>query len=202
MNYEEVINGYLEALEKQGICRVIGFIGGSDLEDRANEIIDQSLDVLKDYSVAILTGATNFGLPKYATERSKELGLPVIGIYPKRGAKYSLSNLDLAIEVDSRFGDSEWGDSTELVAKIPHGVEVIGGGLGTAIEFSYLMKINEGRISHGKEPIYISTIIGLGGVSDSPESFPIKVEVLNSCIYSSDNGIDAARYLIDKLKLI
>jgi len=203
MDYNQKVQEILETLGRQGIEKVIGFLGGSDVNSGL-ECVDQSLDVLKDYSVAVLTGGTSWGLPEYASIAARKAGIPVIGVYPERRKKYVSKNLDFAIEVEGKFGDSEWGDSTEVLVKIPQGVEIISGGMGTLIEAAYIFKINEGRIKNETSPIYVAPISGFKGVSEQIQGFDIPEEVRRICLPDARifNGFDAAGFLVDKIKLV
>ncbi len=192
----------LETLKRQGIEKIIAFLGGSELKEGL-EYVDQSLDILKNYSIAVLTGGTSWGLPEYSSISARKAGLPVIGIYPKRGSKYVSKNLDFAVEVESKFGNPEWGDSTEVFVKIPQGAEIIGGGMGTLIEAAYIFKINEGRIKNKIPPIYVAPISGIKGVSEQIYDFDIPQEIRKICLPESkiSNGFDAAIFLIERLEL-
>jgi len=198
----------LEELHKEGIQKIIAFSGGSESGESAEKVAEESLNFLKDYPIAIVNGGTAWGLSKYITDLAKKWNIPVIGIYPTRGTKYAIKNIDFAIEVEPIFGESEWGDATEIFTKLPHGVEVIEGGLGTAIEFAYFMKINEGRVHYHKEPIYLVPIRSaplpdLSNVSNLAHFFPVKQEVIKASMPDFDvyNGRNAAEYLVKKLNL-
>jgi len=203
MDYNEQIQEVLETLKRQGIEKVIGFLGGSELKTGL-ECVDQSLDVLRNYPVCILTGGTSWGLPEYSSIAARKAGLPVIGVYPKRGSKYASKNLDFAVEVASKFGESEWGDSTEVLVKIPQGVEILGGGMGSLIEAAYILKINEGRVKNKLSPIYVAPISGFEGVSELVYGLDIPEEVKRVCMpdFRIWNGTEAANFLVDRMGLI
>jgi len=200
MNYNFKVQEILEILQRQGIEKVVAFLGGSELK-AGFECVDQSLDILRNYPVAILNGGTSWGLPEYSSIAARKVDIPVIGIYPKRGSKYASKNLDFAIEIGSKFGEPEWGDSTEVLAKIPHGVEIIGGGMGTLIEAAYILKVDEGRVKNKTLPIYVAPIFGFLGVSEQVYGFDIPEEVKRICLPDSRlcNGFDAAQFLIDRM---
>ena len=203
MNYDFRVQEVLETLRRQGIEKIVAFLGGSDLKSGL-ECVDQSLDVLRNYPVCVLTGGTSWGLPEYSSIAARKAGIPVIGIYPKRGSKYASKNLDFAIEIEPKFGEPEWGDSTEVLAKIPHGVEIIGGGMGTLIEAGYILKINEGRVKNKTFPIYVAPISGFSGVSEQIYGFDIPEEVRRVCLPDSRlcNGFDAAQFLVDRIGIV
>ncbi|MDP3882344.1 MAG: hypothetical protein Q8Q31_05700 [Nanoarchaeota archaeon] len=198
----------LEALSRQRVEKIIAFSGGSECNGSAEVLAEESLALLKDYRIAIVNGGTAWGLSKYTTQSARRLGIPVIGVYPTRGERYAIKDLDFALEVEPRFGDSEWGDATEIFSKLVHGAEVIEGGLCTAVEFAYLMKVNVGRISHNQEPVYVVPIMSesnprLNTVANMAHLFPIKKEVAVACMpdFEVYNGRAAAEYLVRKLKL-
>ena len=196
-----------DQLNLVGVKKIIAFSGGSSeaLESKVLEIVEQSMNELKGLPLAILTGGTKWGLPKYATQLAKKYGLPTIGVYPTRGVKYVLNDLDFAVEVDSRYGESEWGDETEIFAKLVDAVEVIGGGAGTLIELSHIFKINDRKLNKNLEPIYIAPVIlsGLKSAADIAYDFPVgehhKIVLPQNKIV--DNGQTAAKFLIEKLAL-
>lgn len=207
INYDEEIKQYLEKLAGQGVKKIIAFSGGADdsLEHKVLKIVEDSMSELKGLPIGVLTGGTVWGLPKYASEIARQNNIPVIGVYPQRGAKYALKNLDFALEVSARYGDSEWGDESEIFAKLANGVEVIGGGAGTLIEFAHIIKANEAKIKSGKSFTYIAPI-KLGGIkttSDVIYEFPIKSD--NKIAFPNpeivEDGKYAATFLIEKLGL-
>lgn len=203
----DTIQKVLRELNSRGIKRIIAFSGGADdkLESAVQSVVEQSLDVLCNYPVAILSGGTKWGLPKYASTIAKRKSLPTLGVYPLRGKKHSLgTELDFPIEIGPRYGSSEWGDESEIFAKLANGVEIIGGGFGTLIEFSHIMKSNEGKIKSGIEPVYIAPVRfpDVNSVADVAYNFCRKPE-LTTCFPEKEiiSGEEAARFLVEKLKL-
>lgn len=106
-NLSEVTN----FLRDNRITRVIGFSGGSEatygvlssdhpavqqyetyLEEMFKETIRTCLDVLNGFRVAILTGGTKWGIPKYGLHLAKERNFPTIGVLPSAGEKHSLED--------------------------------------------------------------------------------------------------------------
>jgi len=207
-NIQEYIPEFLGNLERQGIKKIIAFSGGADdnLESKVLGVVEQSMDVLSKYPVAILTGGTKWGLPKYASRIAKNKSIPTIGVYPNRGKKYALAEeLDFTVEVDPRYGSSEWGDESEIFAKLVNGIEVIGGGFGTLIEFAHVMKSNEAKIKSGVSPVYIAPVrfAEMSSVADVAYNFCRKPE-LSICLPEKEivsDGIEAANFLVDKLSL-
>jgi len=222
--YDERIIKFLEQLEKSGVQKIIAFSGSlpsvptefleaerekrkKDLEAHAEEVVEQSFEVFQGLPIAILTGGTDFDIQKYAAERAKRHGMPLIGVYPQRGAKYRIKSLDLALEVAPKYGSSEWCDETEIFAKLPHGVELIGGGMGSAAEFALIMKMNERKVKDKQDPIYVAAVACMGHdkacFSDLVFTFPMKEDVRTACLpsYRISRGDVAARFLVDKLKL-
>jgi predicted Rossmann-fold nucleotide-binding protein len=203
--YDDEIKQYLEKLATQGVKKIIAFSGGADdnLENKVLKIVEDSIFEFRGLPIAVLTGGTVWGLPKYASEIAKKNNIPVIGIYPQRGVKYALKNLDFALEVSPRYGPSEWGDESELFAKLANGVEVIGGGAGTLIEFAHILKANEAKIKSGGPFTYIAPIKlnGVKTTSDIIYDFPMKSE--NRAAFPPqeivEDGRYAANFLIEKL---
>lgn len=200
---KNIEKSYKELLEENGIKKVIGISGGSDNKTKeVEDIIKESMDVYKDYPVAILTGGTKWGVPKTASTIAKDYGLKTIGVYPARGEKYALDDslIDLKIKVEPRMKNSEWGDESEIFSKLVDGVEIIGGSNGTMIEYSHIMKANEGKIKKSKEPVYIAPVSGLGGFSQMIYLLP-KNENLEKCLpnYEIIFGNIAANFLVEKL---
>ena len=149
-----------------GVSAIIGFSGGADGGDKEVSLfVAESVRLLAQYKVAILSGGTDEGVPLYAIEAAKRHRLPTIGVYPERAALHALSGLDRAIVVPPRIGESAYGDESEVFVKACDGIEMIAGGNGTAIEFYHAMKINQGRIRHGQRPIYVAPVAGMGGFS-------------------------------------
>ena len=203
----EQVQEILINLERQGVKKIIAFSGGADesLENKVLKVTEQSMHEFKQYPIAILTGGTKWGLPKYASELAKKNGIPLIGVYPARGKKHSFDHLDYAVEVEPRYGTSEWGDESEIFAKLVNGVEVIGGGFGTLIEFAHLMKSNERKIKDKVDPAYIAPVRfpEMNSVADVAYTFCRKPE-LAVCFPNKEiiaNGEEAAKFLIEKLKL-
>ena len=207
INYNNEIKQYLEKLAEQGVKKIIAFSGGADdtLEHKVLKIVEESMSEFKGLPIGILTGGTVWGLPKYASEIAKQNNMPLIGVYPQRGAKYALKNLDFALEVSARYGDSEWGEEAEIFAKLASGVEVIGGGAGTLIEFAHITKANEAKIKSGKPFTYVAPIklYGVKTTSDIIYEFPMKSE--NRIAFPTqkivEDGKYAANFLIEKLGL-
>jgi len=197
---------FKEFMSKNGLGYVIGFSGGSDKEEnQVQNIIEESMTYLKSKPVVILTGGTKYGVPRIATEIAKDYGLKTIGVMPQRGEKSAVGGLDLVLIAQPRVGSSEYGDESEIFAKLCNGVEIIGGSSGTKIEFNHIMKINDRRLNpkYNETPIYVAPIASISGFSsqihgsDEARKFP---QVIPSEIIM--NGKDAAEYLINKLKII
>jgi SLOG cluster4 family len=162
-------------------------------------------------SVAIVCGGTKWGIPHTAMTLAKELGFKVIGIFPLTGAHYAcLELLDLAICVDPIYGDSRWGDESVLFSKVADGIVIIGGGAGTMIEVSHVLKVNESIMSVNKKtkqtiPIKpVIPIAGTGGVADSGmHHLWINADLAAECIPQQKifNGAAAAHILNSKLNI-
>jgi hypothetical protein len=198
-----------DELRKAGVEKIIAFSGSvpRELEARAEQVVEDSFQTWQEYKgrIAIQTGGTDFDIQKYAAERAKRLHIPVIGVFPARGKKYEIKDLDFAIEVSPRCGESEWGDDTEVFAKIAQGVEMIGGSLGTLIELGHLMKINDSKIRNLIDPVYIAPVVFQGArtTADVAYDFPFKQEqrVCLPSVQIVENGREAARFLVERLKI-
>ncbi len=202
---EEKIYSMRKGLMSKGIDKIIAFSGSSESGDSAHELARESIDVFKNHNAAILTGGTTWGLPNAVAEYAKSHNIPVIGVLPERGRKYVSKHLDFAIEVAAKYGDSEWGDDSEVFAKLVNGVEIIGGGMGTMIEFSHIMKINESRIKYHLPVIYVAPVkTGEEDFSSVIYRLPLKAEVRDTCMPEKlfINGKSAAKFLVERLKLV
>ncbi len=199
--------GDFDFLKSMGIERVVAFSGGSDENEGSVKIfLEQSMDVLKDFPVAVLTGGTNWGIPKYATLAAGERGIKTIGVMPEYAVRkgYSLGDkLDFEFVAKSRMRNSEFGDESEVFAKLADGMIVIGGFLGTAVEFYHVMKMNERKIKYGETPTYISPVKGFGGFSESILKICLPKRVKEECLPSEllENGADAVKFLTEKMKI-
>lgn len=196
-----------EFLEQYDIKNVIAFSGGSDVREAdVGRILNDSFAELSQYkNIAILTGGTIWGLPGLASKLAKEYDLPTIGVFPTRGEKdtdrYLLSRV---VIVPPSYGESAYGDETELFVKLSQGIVMIAGGNGTAIEFFHAMKMNERfvRPTSNRPPIYIAPIHGLGGFSEQSYNLVYKEElgqVLPPQRLTS--GKEASKYLVEKLNI-
>jgi hypothetical protein len=203
-NYNETLMRMRESLAKSGIGKIIAFSGSvpKGLEAQAEQVVEESFQALSTERIAVQIGGTNFDIQVYAADRARKMGIPVIGVYPARGAKYALKDMDFAIEVEPRYAGSEWGDETEIFAKIPDMVEIVGGGLGTLIEFSHLMKINDGKIGKKQTPVYIAPVVfpETRTAADVAYEFPLKPE-LRVCIPERrlKTGKEAIQFLLERL---
>lgn len=148
--------------------RFIAISGDSDTqtEKAVRDFLDAFLDALPHDQVVLITGGTRGGVPEYATIAGKTRQLPVIGTVPERaiGTDKILPTLDLVVGVEPRYGVSEWGDESELFVKLADAIVFLGGNWGTALEFTRAMKINTGRVRHGKQPIYLIPIFSFVGI--------------------------------------
>ncbi len=146
-------------LRRKSIQYIISFSGGyRNDKERARSIIEQSIKVYQDYPVAILTGGTEWNLPKDATQIAKDYKLPVIGVLPQIGEEYKIKGMDLQLIIPSLYGKSEWCDESQLFVKISDGIELIGGGPGTGVEIFQAIKISTDRIHNKIAPIFIAPI--------------------------------------------
>ncbi len=186
---------------EKGIKKIIAFSGGSeDKAEAVEEIITEIVIGLVDLPIAILTGGTKWGVPKTATNVARASGLSVIGVYPERGEKYVLPDLDLAIKIFPRYKESEWGDESEVFVKLSDAVVMLGGSFGTQIEYSHLMKMNERLVKNNTMPVYLVPVSGIGGWSQMIYDLPM-TEDAKSCLPASPigNGQEVVAFLKAKL---
>lgn len=196
-----------EFFDRYDIKHVISFSGGTEVdENRVERILGESFEVLSEYKgIAILTGGTVWGLPGKASQMATKHKMPTIGVFPRRGEKdtdrYTLSRV---VITPPRYGDSEYGDETELFVKLSDGMIMMAGGNGTALEYFYAMKINDRRIrpKYAQRPIYIAPIRGLGGFSERAYDLTFNEELRRVLPEKPvENGADAAKFLVEKLKI-
>lgn len=220
-DYDSLIRDFLRT---NGIQKVIAFSGGSDteltgiadddpLQNQYKEIwrgveervIGDCLSKLRGYPIAILCGGTQWGVPKTAAQKAKEYNFKTIGIYPLAGKKHALDgdHLDLALCIEPRYADSQWGDESPIFTKIAHAAVVFGGAAGTLIECAHILKINERLIKNGLPPKYIVPIHRSGGVADGLPFIWAKQAIRVKCMprYPIETGHQAADFLREKLNL-
>lgn len=207
-----------------GVHHIIAFSGGTSIslpgissedplsvqyeriqKEREQRIVRHTLNILRHYRVAVLTGGTRFGFPKTAVEVAKEMNIRTIGVFPEVavGKEYVLRELDLAICISSHCGESVWGDESSVFCKLLDAVIVCGGGAGTLIEVAHLLKMNEGLLKSGHPMKVIVPIHGTGGVADGLPFIWGKQEIKNSCMPQKlvFSGTDAAVYIQEHLDL-
>jgi predicted Rossmann-fold nucleotide-binding protein len=192
--------------DRYGVEAIIGICGGSENigENKARVLLSGLAGVLSDRNVAILTGGTNDGIPKWGIQAAREFGIPTIGVYPLDGKKYALQEgIDLTIEpLPPSYGDASFGSETATLVGLANGLTVIGGEFGTLVEVATAFKDNKRLIQKGKVPTYVCPITGTGGIADSIGRFPSIEKVAESlpanAIYT---GESAGLFLIEKLQL-
>lgn len=209
--------------KKKGIEILIGFWGGTDtkLEGVDNDeiqdvyssvlntiqatIIKNTVQILSDYRVGIISGGTSWGVPRVAIEEAKRYQMATIGIYPSCGHKYVLTDglLDLKIQVNSSYQDSRWGDESVFMTKMIDAAIIIGGGAGTLVECAHVLKANEAIIKQKGRPKILIPIAKTGGVADGIHFLYGKQHVKaitlpKKAVYS---GQDAAKIIINRLSL-
>lgn len=220
-DYDAIIRDFLRS---NGIQKVIAFSGGSNTEITGiadddplqaqykeiwkrleARIIGDCLGKLRGYPVAVLCGGTVWGVPKTAAEKAKEYDFKTIGVYPLTGKKHALDGncLDLALCIEPRFADSQWGDESPIYTKLADAVVVFGGGAGTLIECAHILKINEKLIKNGTPPKYIVPIHHSGGVADGLPFMWSKQDIRAKCMpkHTIETGFQAADFIREKLNL-
>lgn len=220
---ENFSNHIQQFMREHGLHKIIAFSGGTD--DRLEGVFDQSIqenyrEVMRQkeeylieqavckfqtYRIAILSGGTTWGVPNTTVTKAKKFNLKTIGIYPHVGRKHALDGgiLDLSICVEPSYGDSCWGDESSIFTKLLDGVIVYGGGAGTLVEISHLLKMNETILKDGGTPKFIVPISGSGGVADGLPFIWSKTEIRHKSMPTRRviNGAEAADLLIEKLML-
>ena len=192
-----------EFTASRSIQKIIGFSGGSDdNEEMLRYQVRNAMNFLVNKPIAILSGGTKYGMPRIACEEAKRLNLPTIGVMPSRAVekKQDILDLDFRIIVPPRCGNSEFGDESEVFAKIADGIIYLGGMYGTLIEYAHVMKINQGRVKKGGKIVYVAPIQGFGGVSEFAMTLPMPEE-FKKCLPENPvhSGEDAASYLLQML---
>lgn len=220
-NYAVGIDNFMK---EYGLQRIIGISGGSDdklsgiteddplqisftvFRDALQErIITDALRALRNYRIAILTGGTNWGVPRLAIHKAHDCGFKTIGVLPKVGEKYSLSeeDLDLRIVVEPIIGGGFWGDEGPIWTSMIDGMIIIGGGAGTLTECAHIMKINEALVKKGVRPKYMVPIHGTGGVAEQLHQLWGKPRIRDLSMPRGrvHTGTEAAHLLIEALDL-
>lgn len=214
-----------EFKHRHGLHKIIAFSGGADAElngiSREDPLqsqykqcaasIEERLigDAVKKFSghrIAILTGGTNWGVPKTAIIEAKKCGLKTIAVFPLAGKKHALGEefRDLTFCIEPMCGESQWGDESSVFTNLLDGVIVYGGGAGTLTECAHLLKINEALLKSGNASLkYIVPLAGTGGVADGLPFIWAKPEVRNRCMpnHRVTGGTEAADIIIEKLNL-
>ncbi len=183
-----------------GVPDVIVNAYRSNLEDRVRNVVEDALSQFRGFAVAIMTGGTDEGVPRIATEIAKRLGLNAVFIYPLRGKPHRINGIDPDLEliVPPAIGDSQWGDESPLFAQLLDGMLVLGGNTGTLIECAHVFKINESTIKQGKVK-YVVPVRGFGGVSEIIHFLCPRDEVRSRCLPAEVvyNGREAGKLLLD-----
>ncbi len=223
--FSENLNQAVENFRQQhGLHHFIAFSGGAStdlpgvpkddplqkqfeqiLAEREVRLVQEVLNILRHYRIAVLTGGTRFGFPKTAMETAKAMKLKTIGVFPKTALEkgYVLPDIDFPICVDPPYGESAWGDESSVFAKLLDAVIVVGGGAGTLIEASHILKMNESLLKYGHPLKIVIPIHGTGGVADGLPFVWGKQEIKNACMPQKPMlcGQDAAVYIQDHLDL-
>lgn len=218
-------NAAIEEFRREhGIQRIIGVSGGSDdkiagipdddpLQTRYSDyrdslhtrILQDALKPLRNYRVAILTGGTNWGVPKAALKIARQYGFRTIGVMPKVGERHTLTEdeLDLQIVVEPLIGEGAWGDEGAVWTSLIDGLIVIGGAAGTLTELAHIMKLNEALCKNDARPKFMVPIYGTGGVAEQLHQLWAKPNIRDRSMPRErvHSGEHAARVLIEKLDL-
>lgn len=187
-------------INTKGIPQEVASVYVKNVDDRIRAILLDCLHRFKSFGVAIMTSGTRDGVPRIATEVSRELGLKIVFLYPERAKKYRLDlEPDLDLVIGPIVGESQWGDDSPLFAQLLDGVVVIGGNTGTLIECGHVFKINESLVGHNKTPKYLVPIRGFGGVAEILPHFCFREEVRRVCMPGEtiETGEAAGKFLFE-----
>jgi hypothetical protein len=181
-----------EFLNRPEVDNAIWFIGGADCsEAEVGKIVDEAMQQFKEENIGVVTGGTEGGLPKIAATRAKEYDIPTLGIYPERGEKYFLEEVnDYGAMVSPTYGDSTWGDESEIGAKIVDGVMIFGGSEGTMAEYS---------LSQKDDSAYAVAIEGTGGLAADLQDMSIYSESDYTPDSDIQSGREAAKFILNNL---
>jgi predicted Rossmann-fold nucleotide-binding protein len=203
--YRERVSGALaEFLAANNLEFIVGISGGTETQsaDNVTAMIADFIANIKDSRCAILTGGTKGGVPEIGIQIARASALPTVGVFPARGRKYALfDDLDLAIEtLPPTIGEGDFGTETPTFVQLLDGAAVIGGSFGTLTEVATIMKVNNGRIKKGIQPIYLCPIQGTGGVADAIATMP-GIDQLAPCLpdCAIRTGKQAALFLKSRL---
>lgn len=222
---ENVDTAVAEFKRQHGLHHVIAFSGGASTDmpgvpvddplqkdfssfqqKMETRLVTDVLNILRHYRVALLSGGTKFGFPKVAMEMAQKFGMKTIGVFPQTAFNkgYVINGIDLPICVGPHFGESVWGDESGVFAKLLDAVIVVGGGAGTLIEVSHLLKMNEGLLKYDKPLKLIIPIDGTGGVADGLHFVWGKQDTKNACLPSRPikTGTDAGKYIEEHVDLL
>lgn len=179
-------------LDRSEVENAIWFIGGSDCSDADVEnIVEEAMKQFKGKNIGVVTGGTEEGLPEIAARKAKKYNLPTLGIYPERGEEYFLEEFnDHGVMVPPIYGESNWGDESEIGAKIVDGVIVFGGSEGTMAEYS---------LSQKDASSYTVAIEGTGGLADDLQDMNIYSESSYTPDSGIQNGRKAAKFILNNL---
>lgn len=188
----------------KSVKAIIAISGTSDAKkDFILPIVDVCISELSSSPIALLCGGNNGTVPESVIDCANKYDLPCIGIMPVRGKKYADKRTDISLFVAPRFGESEWGDESEVFAKLADGMIVIGGKYGTLIEVAHAINISKSRLRHsGSKPIYVAPIVYQDEVST--KICELRFDAFISTILPDTpftEAIDASAFLKKKLDL-
>lgn len=194
--------------ERHGLRACIGLSGSADPQEGAELAVEGFLWSLKGTGIAVVTSGTKQGVPHAAFRVAKNLGIPVIRVFPvcarERGHLIE-EPADLEVEIPPRVGMSMWGDESEVFVKLSDAFLFVGGSAGTLVEIAHWAKLNKTRAAR-KQPLIPGVPIALGeGWSDwmSREGHRVFSEFYDQAAptYSVGSGLKAAEWLCKRLSL-
>lgn len=181
---------------------IVAISGGAEADnpELATTAITGLARALEGSGAAILSGGTQGGVPELATKIARAHGLPTMGVYPSKGAKYALyDQLDYALQTpDPSIGVGGFGAETYAFAQLSQHLVVIAGGFGTLIELATVLKINTKRKKYEPPPIYVYPLSGSGGAAELIPSIIQLVPEMAYCLPNMElrSGTDIAELIL------
>ena len=211
---QELCSRVQETMAQYAIRYIVGISGDADLtrQMQTEEIIEDFVSQFQGKNYAVLTGGTEGGVPQLGVETAKRLGIPTIGVFPKQGRKYALSDsLDVAIETSPPdIGDGIFGTETPTFVNMLDGATIIGGSYGTLTEAATILKTNAKRardrsrnVDGAMRPLYFAPIAGTGGAADLAYAIArdTGVDIGSSMPQApTTDGVSAAQFIAHRLE--
>lgn len=181
-----------EFLDRPDVENTVWFIGGYDCsENEITDIVDEAMRQLQHHEVGVITGGTEGGLPEIAATKANQYDIPTMGVVPERGEKYLLEDVnDHTVTVEPTYGESSWGDESEIGAKVVDGLMLFGGSEGTMAEYSLCQK---------NDPAYAVAVANTGGLADDLQEMGIYSNSEYTPSEEIQTGGKAAEFILENL---